>query len=49
MSSAIDYEVELAVIIGKPGRGITRDAALDHVWGYTVINDVTARDSYNFV
>ena len=44
VSSAIDYEVELAVIIGKPGRGITRDAALDHVWGYTVINDVTARD-----
>ena len=44
VSSAIDYEVELAVIIGKPGRGITRDTALDHVWGYTVINDVTARD-----
>jgi len=44
VSSAIDYEVELAVIIGKPGRGITRDAAFDHVWGYTIVNDVTARD-----
>jgi len=44
VSSAIDYEVELAVIIGKPGRGIRLENALDHVWGYTVINDVTARD-----
>ena len=44
VSSAIDYEVELAVIIGKPGRGITRENALQHVWGYTVVNDVTARD-----
>lgn len=44
VSSAIDYEVELAIIIGKPGRGIAREDALDHVWGYTIINDVTARD-----
>ena len=44
VSSAIDYEVELAVIIGKPGRGISRAQALDHVWGYTIVNDVTARD-----
>ena len=44
VSSAIDYEVELAVIIGKPGRGISIEDALDHVWGYTIINDVTARD-----
>jgi 2-keto-4-pentenoate hydratase/2-oxohepta-3-ene-1,7-dioic acid hydratase in catechol pathway len=44
VSSAIDYEVELAVIIGKPGRGISRENALDHVWGYTIVNDVTARD-----
>jgi 2-keto-4-pentenoate hydratase/2-oxohepta-3-ene-1,7-dioic acid hydratase in catechol pathway len=44
VSSAIDYEVELAVIIGKPGRGIARANALDHVWGYTIVNDVTARD-----
>ena len=44
VSSAIDYEVELAVIIGKTGRNIRPEAALDHVWGYTIINDVTARD-----
>jgi 2-keto-4-pentenoate hydratase/2-oxohepta-3-ene-1,7-dioic acid hydratase in catechol pathway len=44
VSSAIDYEAELAVIIGKPGRGIAREAAFDHVWGYTIVNDVTARD-----
>ena len=44
VSSAIDYEVELAVIIGKPGRGIAREQALEHVWGYTIVNDVTARD-----
>lgn len=44
VSAAIDYEVELAVIIGKPGRGISRENALDHVWGYTIVNDVTARD-----
>jgi 2-keto-4-pentenoate hydratase/2-oxohepta-3-ene-1,7-dioic acid hydratase in catechol pathway len=44
VSSAIDYEAELAVIIGRAGRGITRAAALDHVWGYTIVNDVTARD-----
>lgn len=44
VSDAIDYEVELAVIIGKPGRRISKENALEHVWGYTVINDVTARD-----
>ncbi|MEP9398929.1 fumarylacetoacetate hydrolase family protein [Mesorhizobium sp. KR2-14] len=44
VSSAIDYEAELAVIIGKEGRGISGENALDHVWGYTIVNDVTARD-----
>ena len=44
VSIATDYEVELGVIIGKGGRGITKENALDHVWGYTVINDATARD-----
>jgi 2-keto-4-pentenoate hydratase/2-oxohepta-3-ene-1,7-dioic acid hydratase in catechol pathway len=44
VSTAIDYEAELAVIIGKGGKGISKAAALDHVWGYTIINDVTARD-----
>ena len=44
VDASLDYEVELAVIIGKGGRGITKAAALDHVWGYTIVNDVTARD-----
>ncbi len=44
VSEAIDYEAELAVIIGKDGRGITKENAFDHVWGYTIVNDVTARD-----
>ena len=44
VSTAIDYEAELAVIIGTGGRGITRANAMAHVWGYTIINDVTARD-----
>ncbi len=44
VSSAIDYEAELGVVIGKAGRNIGREEAMGHVWGYTVINDVTARD-----
>ena len=43
-SSAIDYEAELTVEIGKGGKGISKADALKHVWGYTIINDVTARD-----
>ena len=43
-STAIDYEVELAVIIGRKGRAIRPENAFDYVWGYTIINDVTARD-----
>jgi 2-keto-4-pentenoate hydratase/2-oxohepta-3-ene-1,7-dioic acid hydratase in catechol pathway len=44
VSQAVDYEAELGVIIGKGGRGIRPENALEHVWGYTIINDVTARD-----
>ena len=44
VSTAIDYEAELAVIIGRGGRGIRKADALQHVWGYTIVNDVTARD-----
>jgi 2-keto-4-pentenoate hydratase/2-oxohepta-3-ene-1,7-dioic acid hydratase in catechol pathway len=44
LTQQLDYEAELAVIIGKPGRGIAKAAALEHVWGYTIVNDVTARD-----
>lgn len=40
----LDYEVELAVIIGRKGRDITKENALQHVLGYTAANDVTARD-----
>jgi 2-keto-4-pentenoate hydratase/2-oxohepta-3-ene-1,7-dioic acid hydratase in catechol pathway len=44
ITSSLDYEVELAVIIGRGGRGIRKSEAMGHVWGYTIINDVTARD-----
>jgi 2-keto-4-pentenoate hydratase/2-oxohepta-3-ene-1,7-dioic acid hydratase in catechol pathway len=44
VTSELDYEGELGVIIGRGGRGISRAEAFEHVWGYTVINDVTARD-----
>ena len=40
----LDYEVELAAVIGKIGSHIPLDAALDHVFGYTILNDVTARE-----
>jgi acylpyruvate hydrolase len=43
-SSQVDYEGEMAVVIGRPGRRIAVVAALDHVGGYTVANDVTMRD-----
>ena len=44
ISSQIDYEAELAVVIGTGGRNIARADALRHVFGYTIVNDVTARD-----
>ena len=44
ISSQIDYEAELAVVIGIGGRNIARADALRHVFGYTIVNDVTARD-----
>ncbi|MEO8654425.1 MAG: fumarylacetoacetate hydrolase family protein [Ramlibacter sp.] len=44
VSTAIDYEAELAVVIGQGGKGIKAADAMKHVWGYTIINDVTARD-----
>jgi len=43
-SERLDYEVELMVVIGKTGRHISREHALDHVFGYTVFNDVSVRD-----
>lgn len=44
VSEQIDYEAELAIVIGRGGRNITRADALEHVFGYTIVNDVTARD-----
>lgn len=44
VSDAVDYEAELAVVIGKGGKGIAKADAMQHVWGYTIINDMTARD-----
>jgi 2-keto-4-pentenoate hydratase/2-oxohepta-3-ene-1,7-dioic acid hydratase in catechol pathway len=44
VSTAIDYEAELAVVIGIGGKGIAEADAMQHVWGYTIVNDVTARD-----
>jgi acylpyruvate hydrolase len=43
-SAALDYEAELAVVIGKPGRRISPEHALDHVVGYSLFNDATVRD-----
>src|SRR5690606_32548271 len=40
----LDYEVELAVVIGRGGRDIPAAEAMQHVFGYTIINDITARD-----
>ena len=44
LSRKIDCETELAIVIGKAGRYIPVEKALDHVFGYTIVNDVTARD-----
>lgn len=44
VSDKIDWEVELAVVIGKKGKNIPEPSAMDHVFGYTVVNDVSARD-----
>jgi 2-keto-4-pentenoate hydratase/2-oxohepta-3-ene-1,7-dioic acid hydratase in catechol pathway len=47
VSTKIDWEVELGVVIGRRGANIKRQDALSHVFGYTVLNDVTARDIQN--
>lgn len=47
LTSAVDYEGELVVVIGKRTRNVTRENALEHVAGYTVGNDVSARDLQN--
>ena len=44
VTSELDYEVELAVVIGKKGTYIPKEEAMEYIFGYTIINDVTARD-----
>ena len=44
VSDSVDYEAELGLVIGRGGRGITKADAYKHICGYTIINDVTARD-----
>lgn len=44
MATQIDYEAELAIVIGRRARHVSRDEALDYVAGYTILNDVSARD-----
>ncbi|NUY79943.1 fumarylacetoacetate hydrolase family protein [Flavobacterium sp. MAH-1] len=44
LTQQLDWEVELAVVIGKKGKYVTKENAMDHVFGYTVINDISARD-----
>ena len=43
-SAKVDYEAELAVVIGKPGYQVPASKAMEHVFGYTIMNDVSARD-----
>lgn len=44
LTQEVDYEGELGVIIGKPAKNVSEQDALDYVYGYTVVNDITARD-----
>lgn len=44
VSHAVDWEVELGVVIGRPARHVSEDDAMNHVAGYTVVNDVSVRD-----
>jgi len=44
ITEQIDYEAELAIVIGNGGKNISKADAMSHVWGYTIVNDVTARD-----
>ncbi len=44
ITQSVDYEAELAIVIGRGGRDISRESVDDHIFGYTIVNDVTARD-----
>jgi 2-keto-4-pentenoate hydratase/2-oxohepta-3-ene-1,7-dioic acid hydratase in catechol pathway len=47
VTNQLDYEVELAYIVGRGGKNIAREDALSHIFGYTIVNDVSARDLQN--
>jgi 2-keto-4-pentenoate hydratase/2-oxohepta-3-ene-1,7-dioic acid hydratase in catechol pathway len=47
VTSQLDYEVELAYIVGRGGKNIAKEDALGHIFGYTILNDVSARDLQN--
>ena len=47
LTSAVDYEAELAVVLGKEAKNVKAESAADYVFGYTIINDVSARDVQN--
>lgn len=44
ISTQVDYEIELAVIIGKAAKNVSEEEAMEHVFGYTILNDISARD-----
>src|ERR1700729_2665456 len=44
LTSELDYELEMAIVIGKPGKFFSADQAAEHIGGYLVFNDITARD-----
>jgi 2-keto-4-pentenoate hydratase/2-oxohepta-3-ene-1,7-dioic acid hydratase in catechol pathway len=44
VTTEVDWEVELGVVIGRPGKDLSEEEAMGHVFGYTVVNDVSARD-----
>src|SRR5690606_29876013 len=44
LTNQLDWEVELAVVMGKKGKYVAKENALDYVFGYTIINDISARD-----
>ena len=44
VTSSVDYEAELTLVIGKTGHDTAPEHVYDHIWGYTIVNDVTARD-----
>lgn len=44
VSTQVDYEIELAVIVGREAKNVSEEKAMEHVFGYTILNDISARD-----